>query len=66
MEQNLLASFIELQVPDKFRNRIDIPDPLKPFGGFHGYLTIHGEGETDGVKKIHFSSQDKKEEKIMS
>jgi hypothetical protein len=33
---------------------------------FKGYFTIHGEGETDGIRKIKFSSTDKQEERNMS
>lgn len=51
------AQFIEVQIHDALRKRFDdirqsaiLPD------AFGGYVTLHGEGETDGKRKILFSS----------
>ena len=58
------ASFLELQVHDKFKQDNDFISKLNYAGQFNGYLTIHGEGETDGRKKIKFSSVNKTEKKV--
>jgi hypothetical protein len=53
------ASFAELQIHDKLK---DTPGRIKKMQipeEFKGYLTLHGEGETDGRRKILFSSDEK-------
>jgi hypothetical protein len=51
------ADFIEIQIHDRLHEQFDkvkhlaiLPDT------FSGYITLHGEGETDGKKRILFSS----------
>jgi hypothetical protein len=51
------ADFIEIQIHDSLREQFDdvkhlavLPDT------FDGYITSHGEGETDGKRRILFSS----------
>lgn len=50
------AKFIELQVHDNLKQNISEIRSNKLSFDFDGYLTFHGEGETDGIKKIHLSS----------
>jgi sugar phosphate isomerase/epimerase len=48
-------SFIEVQAHDKLKNsKLD----FKISGHFEGYITIHGEEETDGIRRIRFSDPD--------
>jgi hypothetical protein len=48
-------SFIEVQAHDKLKNsKLD----FKISGHFEGYITIHGEKETDGIRRIRFSDPD--------
>lgn len=56
------ASFIELQIHDKLKHNLQlIPDLPSPAP--HMYYTIHGEGETDGIKKIKLCSRNSDERK---
>lgn len=49
------ASFAELQIPDNLKYSSIALENTR-FLKFPGFLTIHGEGETDGKAKIKFSS----------
>ncbi|HKG87290.1 MAG TPA: TIM barrel protein [Nitrososphaeraceae archaeon] len=52
------TQFIELQVHDKLKDRWnDLKDDIKVAESFKGFLTIHGEGENDGRKRILFSAE---------
>src|SRR5690242_3225996 len=55
------ASFVELQIHDKLKRDIITRNNIKIPENFIGYLTIHGEGETDGIPKIKFCSSDKEQ-----
>lgn len=50
------AAFIEIQVHDKLRLRSEHLGQFHLHPDFDGFVTIHGEGETDGKRKILFSS----------
>jgi hypothetical protein len=51
------AAFIEIQVHDKMKDNLEKIKQLSIAEDFKGFVTIHGEGETDGRKRILFSSQ---------
>lgn len=50
--------FLELQVHDNLKHRLDVIPDLGLSTSFGGYVTLHGEGETDGKRKIAFCSYD--------
>lgn len=52
------AAFIEIQIHDKLKANTSLLDLYKVYDDFGGFITIHGEGETDGIRKILFSSYD--------
>jgi len=52
------ASFVELQIHDKFKQDHLIINSLKEPVGFPGYFTFHGEGETDGKRRINLCAPD--------
>lgn len=53
------ASFIEIQVHDKLKSKNNLLNLYNVSPNFLGCITIHGEGETDGKKRILFCSDDK-------
>ena len=50
--------FLELQVRDNLKHRLYAIHDLGVSNTFGGYVTLHGEGETDGKRKIVFCSHD--------
>ena len=50
--------FLELQVHDILKHKLDVIPDLCVSTTFGGYVTLHGEGETDGKRKIAFCSHD--------
>ena len=52
------VSFIEIQIHDKLKSNTNLLNLYNVSPNFAGYVTIHGEGETDGKKKILFCSDD--------
>jgi hypothetical protein len=54
------CSFIELQLHDNIMEKIDTDKPIH-IPEYSGYFTFHGEGETDGKKRIKFCSPDNHE-----
>jgi len=63
MESHLLcqeAVFVEIQVHDRLRNQKLM---VQVSGSFKGHVTMHGEGETEGKKRIMFCSEDESERK---
>lgn len=52
------ASFIEVQIHDKLKANAELIESYQVSADFQGFITIHGEGETDGKRKILFSSID--------
>jgi hypothetical protein len=55
------ASFIEIQVHDKLKSTIDLMGSFNIHPDFHGYITIHGEGETDGKRRVLFCTENQSE-----
>jgi hypothetical protein len=55
---NFSAAFAELQVHDKVDEHPEMLRTLVVPNTFAGHLSFHGEGETDGKRKIKFSSND--------
>lgn len=54
------ATFVELQVHDKIKHIAGLI-PASPVPSSDLYFTFHGEGETDGKKKIRFCSTNREE-----
>lgn len=55
------AAFIEIQVHDKLKFKSERLGQFHLHPDFDGFLSIHGEGETDGKRKILLSSVNQSE-----
>jgi hypothetical protein len=55
------CSFIELQLHDNIMKKIKIDKTIHIPLEYTGYFSFHGEGETDGKKRIKFCSSDNHE-----
>lgn len=52
------VQFLELQVHDNLKHKLDAIPALDVSTTFGGHVTLHGEGETDGKHRISFCSND--------
>src|SRR5271157_2710439 len=52
------TSFIEIQLHDRLKSIGLVYGPCALPDSFRGYITIHGEGETDGKRRLEFTSPD--------
>jgi hypothetical protein len=59
--KNFQPYFAEFQVHDELLSNIGPLCNIVQPSRYRGHFTIHGEGETDGKKKIKFSSTDRRE-----
>jgi len=53
------TTFIEIQVHDELKSKENVLNMYEVSPNFSGYVTIHGEGETAGKKKIQFCSDNR-------
>lgn len=53
------SAFIEIQSHDKLKIKKDLFYEYKVSDSFYGFFTLHGEGETDGSRRIFFCSDEK-------